>query len=194
MEKLEIDFWRHEELYKESALFKKNFFPNLRSLTVDWAEFSLDMGKMTQISDRLETLELRFFAYFSDNKYKVQNVEQIPFFLKKLVLRNSLFSLNDCEFLKNCISLRESLVVEHDQLINIWMADYLGDFLTKPNFIWKGIGWRDQEEQTAASALCEKLGIPGGKLYKSENGLNYLRHDDYDFYNDSDEDYDESDD
>jgi len=188
VEKLALDFRGHEELYKESVLLKKNYFPNLKSLSVVLQFFNLDLEKITQISNRLEILSLSPFGSFYD---RVINLERIPLSLKKLFLKKPLDSMNKVAFLKKCISLRESLIVEHDQLISVRIANYLGDFLTKPNFIWKGIECRDQEELTAASALCEKLGIPSGKLYKCEYFFNCLFYDDYDFYDDdSDEDYD----
>jgi len=64
---------------------------------------------------------------------------------------------------------KESLIIQYDRFINIEMAEYLGVFLTKPNFIWKQIVYLNQGEQTAALALCEEFGIPLEKLHKSPN-------------------------
>jgi len=73
LEKLKIDFqssfvWK---LYGESALFQKNSLPNLKFLTVPWQGFSLDLKTITQISDCLETLELRHLGSVSR---KVENM------------------------------------------------------------------------------------------------------------------------
>ena len=194
LEKLKIEFrsdivWK---LYRESALLKKNSLPNLKSLTVTWQDFCLDLKTITQISDRLEILELRPFGPVSEYNKEVENIDQIPLSLKKLiVLPNSLVQFNG-SLLKKCISTRESLIVQYDTLMAVWEASCMGVFLTKPNFIWKGIMCETGPALRDASALCEKFGIPPGKLYRYENYKSYRYDDDYD---DSDDyDYDDSDD
>jgi len=163
LEKLKIDFQNVSvwEMYNRSALVKNNCFPNLKSLSVSWLGFSLDLEKITQISNRLEILELSASGY-----HLGKSLEKIPFSLKKLVLLNSLVcNRGGCVFLKNCMSARESLIVKYDHSINTKMIECLGIFLTNPNFIWKGIKHiRDKNELRDASALCEKFGIPSEKL------------------------------
>ena len=162
LEKFEIDcqsyrLWR---LYCESGFFNENSLPNLKSLTLTWYSCIMDLKTMTEISDRLETLILRPATGL---KQVMKYVDQIPLSLKKLVLPNFVYEMDDWAFLKKCIA-RESLIVRYDQLIDIGEAEYLGIFLTKPNFIWKGIAYQNETELTAASALCEKYSIPYGRL------------------------------
>ena len=167
LEKLKIRFSTSSvwEMYKESALLKKNSLPNLKSLTVTWNSFNLDLKKITQVSDQLERLELHPPPVFG----KIINSDWIPLSLKKLVLPDSLPRMDNLAFLKESIAANESLIVQHDKLINIEVAEYLGAFLTKPNFIWRGIECWNEEQLEAASALCRKFGIPYEKLYKKDN-------------------------
>jgi len=85
--------------------------------------------------------------------------------LKKLVF----LDLIDWDFLIKCISIRESLIFQFDQLLNVEMAKYLGVFLTKPNFLWKQIECKNQIKWNAGSALCQQFGIPKSKLCRHEN-------------------------
>lgn len=129
---------------------------------MSWDGFTLDLKKITEISDRLEALELRPV----DRTTRIKYVDQIPLGLKKLVLPDFLFGItHNWAFWKNFIATRESLIVQLDQLISIEMAENLADVLTKPNFIWKGIECRNGKDLEKASELCEKFGFPVGKLY-----------------------------
>ena len=150
------------ELYSQSALMKKNSVPNLKSLTVNCSCFQFDEkhAKMiTQMSDQLETLELRVIGGFNKG---IKSFDQIPASLKKLVLPD-LICLEDWACLKKLISLRESLVVQYIGLLDVEMAEYLGELLTEPNFIWGRIQYWIYEELRAA-ALCEDYDIPFEKF------------------------------
>jgi len=89
--------------------------------------------------------------------------------LRKIVLLNSTCREYDLAFLKKLISTRESSIVQYDGSIDIDMAENLGVFLTKPNFIWQGIEYNDLGEWTVACTLCDQFDIPYGKLHRSEN-------------------------
>ena len=190
LEILKIDFrgYRVWKYFSESALLKKNSFPNLKSLSLTWNSCNLDLERTTRISNRLEILALSPPANYGSSV----GIISFPLSLKKLALRNSLRGMESWIFLKKCISARESLLVQYDQLMGIEWANYLGVFLTKPNFSWKGIEWRDQVELTAASALCEKFAIPYAKLYEGDHDesdafrVNYIDVDVYDDSEDSD--------
>jgi len=169
LEKLTIYFPQSRvcELYSQYELLTKNSQPNLKYLSVVWNCFPLDLKLITEISDQLETLELRSHAGF--NK-KVKNIDQIPLGLKKIVLFDlyeAARTVGDWDVFKKLISLKESLIVEYDHLISVEMAEYLGDFLTRPNFIWKGIDYENEGELRAASEVCQKFGISYGKLHRN---------------------------
>jgi len=150
---------RYEFLTKDSH-------PNLKFLSVVWDYNQLDWTMITQISDQLETLEL--WAIGPCNK-GVKNFDQIPLSLKKIVFFQLVSTLGVWAFFRKLISIRESLVVQYDELMNIQLAEYLGDRLTRPNFIWRGIEYENREEEWRVTALCRKFGIPCEKFFRKEN-------------------------
>ena len=169
LEKLKISFYNSKEWELYSQCLKKNSHPNLKLLSLWWNNFhfQLDLNQITQISDRLETLELQVQDEFIGEIE--MNFDQIPLSLTKIVLLNSRFREYDLAFLKKLISTKESLIVQYNGSIDIDMAENLGVFLSKPNFIWEGIEYNDLGEWTVACALCDQFDIPHGKLHRSEN-------------------------
>ena len=167
LEKLTVNFRESRtcELYRQYELFAKNSHPNLKYLSVVWNHFPLDWKLITELSDQLITLEMRPHGGFNNG---VKNFEHIPLSLKKIVLFEVGRTVGDWAFVKKLISTRESLIVQYDELINIKKATYMGVFLTKPNFIWKQIKYKNKREWRAAFALCDKFDIPLGKLHRNE--------------------------
>jgi len=154
-----------QALCNQYELLTKNSFPHLKVLNLVWNHFQLDWKMMTQISDHLETLKLQ--SRGGGFNKKVKNFDQIPLSLKKIALWDFASSVEDWDFLIKLISLRKSLTVEYNFLINFQMAEYLGDCLTWPNFIWKGIKYNNQEELSVTS-LCLAFDISWKKLYRLE--------------------------
>ena len=171
LEKLKMQFRKNKawELYNDFELLEKNSLTNLKCLSVWWSDCILhfDITKLTKISNQLEILEL----VGTCGKFNIgaDNLDWIPLSLKKLVFPVFPFSdrsgMNNWTFLKAVISARDSLVVQYDGTIDIKMAESLGVFLTKPNFVWTQIDYNNLKEKTVALGLCEKFGIPTEKLH-----------------------------
>jgi len=154
-----------QALCNQYELLTKNSFPHLKVLNLVRNYFQLNWKMITQISDHLETLELQFRD--GDFNKKVKFFDQIILSLKKNALWDFARTVKDWNFLIKLISTRKSSTVEYDFLINFKIADYLGDFLTRPNFIWKGIKYNNQDE-LSVTALCLAFDISWKKLYRLE--------------------------
>jgi len=167
LEKLKLLFCQGSQtVCNRYQLLTKNSYPNLKELCLVWNHSQLDWKMMTHISDQLETLKLQ--SRGGGFTKKVKNFDQIPLSLKKITLWDFASSVEDWDFLIKLISTKKSLTVEYDFLINLKMAEYLGDCLSWPNFIWRGIEFGDQDELKVA-ALCLAFDIPLNKLYRVES-------------------------
>jgi len=123
--------WVHGTMSSENLhSWRGTLFPNLgpwvcgRRLYVFFQLGNSDMKIMTWIADQLETLEL---ITMPNKSHKPgNNFDWIPLNLKKLVFLTSPYRKNNGSVLKKFISIRESLIIQYDKLIDVEVAESLG--------------------------------------------------------------------